>query len=405
MNNDALEQILHDWINEGPERGRVEALERALAATHRTHQVRRWRQPWWPTRGFTTITTFVRPAMAVTAALVIAVVGFTVVPRSGGVGAPQPTPGQLPVSQVQQVWSTDQAVAVTIQRQDPADERRYYWRAVAYDQIGLNGWTVSSPTTSLRQAGTRVLEGLADATNIAGLRSVTFNVTPSDFHAPTILSPGTPVEVDEATRLTYVGVEGYLAMLQRDGGSGPYTITAMAQPPVGADGQLTQAELRVAGAAYPQEIRDLYLHVAPGSIGTNARKLQDKVRAEAASTAPFDLASGIVAELHSPTYTYDTDVRDLDCAALSTAECFATYKRGFCQHFAFTMAVLLRDLGVPARIVEGFRPGTVDRNSGIETIPMSSAHAWVEVYFPGQGWVMFDPTGGNLSQVEPLPPG
>jgi transglutaminase-like putative cysteine protease len=89
---------------------------------------------------------------------------------------------------------------------------------------------------------------------------------------------------------------------------------------------------------------------------------------------------------------------------LSTAECFATYKRGFCQYYATTMAVLLRDMGVPTRIVEGFLPGTIDRDSGTETILLSSAHAWVEVYFPGYGWVMFDPTGGNLSQVEPLPP-
>jgi transglutaminase-like putative cysteine protease len=68
------------------------------------------------------------------------------------------------------------------------------------------------------------------------------------------------------------------------------------------------------------------------------------------------------------------------------------------------MAVLLRDLRVPTRIVAGFLPGTVDGNSGIETIPMSGAHTWVEVYFPGHGWVMFDPTGGGLRQVEPLPP-
>ena len=111
----------------------------------------------------------------------------------------------------------------------------------------------------------------------------------------------------------------------------------------------------------------------------------------------------MVTELHSSTYTYATDVRDLDCATLSTAECFATYKRGFCQYYAATMAVLLRDLGVPTRIAEGFLPGAVDPNTGIETIQLSSAHTWVEVYFPGHGWVMFDPTGGNRSQVEPLP--
>ena len=134
----------------------------------------------------------------------------------------------------------------------------------------------------------------------------------------------------------------------------------MTQPPVGAPGQLTQAELRAAGTRYPQEVKDLYLQMAPGSIGPNARKLEDKVHAEAASSAPFDLASQIVTELQSTAYVYDTDVRGLDCATLSTTECFATYKRGFCQYYAATMAVLLRDMGVPTRIVEGFLPGAID---------------------------------------------
>jgi transglutaminase-like putative cysteine protease len=193
-------------------------------------------------------------------------------------------------------------------------------------------------------------------------------------------------------------------MLERVSGSGPYTVTAVTEPPVSGPGQVTQAELRVAGSQYPQEVRDLYLQVAPGSIGTNARNLANKVRADAASSTPFDLANQIVTELHSPTYTYDTDVRDLDCATLSTVECFATHKRGFCQYYAATMAVLLRDAGVPTRLVDGFLPGTVDAASGSETIPSNSAHTWVEVYFPDHGWVMFDPTGGNLSQVELLPP-
>jgi hypothetical protein len=304
---------------------------------------------------------------------------------------------------VQQIWTTNQGVAMTIQRQDPTDKGRYYWRAVTYDQMDLKGWTWTNSTTIVRQPDTQLFEGLADAVDPAGLHSFTFTVTPGDSHASTIVSPGTPVEVNERTRLTYVGLTGYFAMLERDGGSGSYTVTAMTQPPVGTPGQPTQAELRVAGDAYPQEVKDLYLQVATGSIGTNARKLEDKVRAKAASSAPFDLASQIVTELHSSAYVYATDVRDLDCATLSPAECFATYKRGFCQYYATTMAVLLRDMGVPTRLAEGYLPGAVDPNTGIETIPLSSAHAWVEVYFPGHGWVMFDPTGGNLSQAEPLP--
>jgi transglutaminase-like putative cysteine protease len=122
--------------------------------------------------------------------------------------------------------------------------------------------------------------------------------------------------------------------------------------------------------------------------------------AEAASQAPSDLANQLVTVLHTNEYKYDTDISDLPCNDLSTVECFATYKAGYCQYYAATMAVILRDMGVPTRIAQGFLPGT--REAGIERVPMSSAHAWVEVYFPGYGWVPFDPTGRTLGQVSPL---
>jgi transglutaminase-like putative cysteine protease len=404
--NGTFSRDLERWLDDeaplaGPTGLHEGILERARAIRQRPRWIVSVRGDEFPSRrgafGWSGVL-----RLAVIAAIGVLAVGaalYVVRPAPSSVGNPRPVPN----SQVQQIWTTKQAVAMTIQRQDPTDIGRYYWRAVAYDQIDLKGWTQTNSTTIVRQANTELFVGLADAVDPAGLHSFTFTVTPGDFHGPTILSPGTPVDVNVTTRLTYVGHTGYFAMLERDGGSGSYTVTALTQPPVSTPGQLTQAELRVAGTAYPQEVKDLYLQVAPGSIGINARKLEDKVRAEAASSAPFDLAVQIVTELHTPTYIYATDVRDLDCATLSTAECFATYKRGFCQYYAATMAVLLRDLGVPTRIVEGFLPGEVDPNTGIETIRQSGAHTWVEVYFPGHGWVMFDPTGGNLRQVEPLP--
>jgi transglutaminase superfamily protein len=404
--NGTFGRDLERWLDDeaplaGPTGLHEGILERARAIRQRPGWIVSVRGDEFPSRGGAFGWSGV-PRLAAIAAIGLLAVGvalYLVRPAPSTVG----NPGPLSNSQVQQIWTTNQAEAMTIHRQDPTDKGRYYWRAVTYDQIDLKGWTQTNSTTIVRQPNTQLFEGLADAVDPAGLHTFMFTVTPGDFDGPTIVSPGTPVEVAETTRLTYVGHTGYFALLERVGGSGSYTATALTQPPVSTSGQLTQAELRVAGTAYPQEVKDLYLQVAPGSIGTNARKLEAKVLAEAASSAPFDLASQIVTELHSSTYIYATDVRDLDCATLSTAECFATYKRGFCQYYAATMAVLLRDLGVPTRIAEGFLPGAVDPNTGIETIQLSGAHAWVEVYFPGHGWVMFDPTGGNLSHVEPLP--
>ena len=403
--NGTFDRDLERWLDDeaplaGPTGLHEETIERASAIRQRPGWMVSVRGDAFPSRGSSFgLSAVARLAViAVICVLAVGAVSYLVRPAPFTVG----NPGLLPNPQVQQIWTTDQGVAMTIQRQDPTDKGRYYWRALTYDRIDLKGWTQTNATTIVRQADTQLFAGLADAVDPAGLHAFTFTVTPKEFHGPTILSPGTPVDVNETTRLTYVGT-GYFAMLEADGVSGSYTVTALTQPPVSAQGKLTQAELRVAGTKYPQEVKNFYLQVAPGSIGPNARKLEDKVRAQAASSAPFDLASQIVTELHSPTYIYATDVRDLDCATLSTTECFATYKRGFCQYYAATMAVLLRDLGVPTRIADGFLPGAVDPNTGIETIQLTSAHTWVEVYFPGHGWVMFDPTGGNLSQVEPLP--
>jgi hypothetical protein len=69
------------------------------------------------------------------------------------------------------------------------------------------------------------------------------------------------------------------------------------------------------------------------------------------------------------------------------------------------MAILLRKAGVPTRLVEGFLPGDPDPATGNEEIFTSSAHAWVEVYFPGYGWQVFDPTGGGLARTPTLPEG
>ena len=304
-------------------------------------------------------------------------------------------------TQVQQVWTTDRGTAVTIHR-DPTDKGVYYWRAVTYDEIDLKGWSQTDSTTIVRPAGSSIFDKMADDPVPKGLHSFTFTVVPADagFHGSTILSPGTPTQVQESSRLTTVGA-GFYATLDRDGGNGPYQVTALTQVAGDDPGQLNEAVLRAAGTDYPQEVKDLYLQKADGAIGPYAMRLENKVVAEAASNTPYDIAHEMVTVLQDPAnFQYDTDVRDLDCATVSTVECFATFHKGFCQYYAATMAVLLRDRGVPARIVEGFLPGSLDRNSGNETIQFSSAHAWVEVYFPGVGWYMFDPTGGNLSQVD-----
>jgi len=150
-----------------------------------------------------------------------------------------------------------------------------------------------------------------------------------------------------------------------------------------------------------------YLSYPTNAMGPEAKRLlgdlQARVKASGRTT-PYDVATMVVNELHKSTYRYDTNVTGVCDRAQSIVECFAVNKVGFCEHFATTMVILLRAQGIPARLVEGFLPGTVDVATGRELIRTDGAHAWVEVYFPGIGWYLFDPTGG-LDSTEAIPVG
>ena len=65
---------------------------------------------------------------------------------------------------------------------------------------------------------------------------------------------------------------------------------------------------------------------------------------------------------------------------------------GYCQQFSGAMALMLRMVGIPARVVAGFSPGSFNRDTGEYRVRDLDAHSWVEVYFTGIGWVPFDPT-------------
>jgi hypothetical protein len=98
----------------------------------------------------------------------------------------------------------------------------------------------------------------------------------------------------------------------------------------------------------------------------------------------------------SGVFQYDeTPPQSVDVPPL---EAFVTRTRlGYCQHFAGAMALMLRYLGIPARVAAGFTSGTYDRSKHEWTVTDHDAHTWVEAWFPRYGWLPFDPTPGRGS--------
>ena len=74
-------------------------------------------------------------------------------------------------------------------------------------------------------------------------------------------------------------------------------------------------------------------------------------------------------------------------------------KRGHCEYFASSMAVMLRAIGIPSRIVNGFRNGEFNDLTGNYIVRARNAHTWVEAYMPDAGWVSFDPTPAGLAEL------
>ena len=146
------------------------------------------------------------------------------------------------------------------------------------------------------------------------------------------------------------------------------------------------AALRGSTGTYPPEIAEAYLQLP--EVDPRVVILAHEVSDGASSN--YDKALALENHLRNQ-YGYT-----LQLPARTYRDPLANFlferKQGHCEYFASAMAVMLRVLGVPSRIVNGFRGGEFNDLSGQYIVRARDAHSWVEAYFPGHGWVSFDPT-------------
>src|SRR5215211_1463574 len=147
-------------------------------------------------------------------------------------------------------------------------------------------------------------------------------------------------------------------------------------------------QLRSAGTVYPGEIADRYTQLPPTGL---ERTRQLAGRLTEGTTNPYDAVLKMNQYLKT-TYPYDLSIppqsQDMDAVEYFLFE----QKRGYCEQFSSSLAVMARSLGIPARVATGYDPGEYNPFTGYYEVRASDAHAWVEVYFPGYGWSTFDPT-------------
>ena len=153
-------------------------------------------------------------------------------------------------------------------------------------------------------------------------------------------------------------------------------------------------EARSAGTDYPPEIREIYLQLPP-ELNPRIPGLAQQITAGANN--PYDKAIALESYLRG-NFAYTLNLTGEPGADPLAHFLFET-KAGHCEYFASAMTVMLRTLGIPSREVNGFLPGEYNDVAGDYIVRESDAHSWVEAYFPGSGWVTFDPTPAAGEQV------
>jgi transglutaminase-like putative cysteine protease len=265
--------------------------------------------------------------------------------------------------------------------QPPSSSSRYYWRGRVYDTYGNGDWASSIASNLDFDPGSGNLR-LPDT---QGRSQAQFRFTMQFPTQSLIYSPAEPVWLDRPAyvQITPLGtglddVLSWQAKRSISQGS-QYQVRAVIGNPGVPD-------LRAAGTDYPAWVRTRYLQV-PNSIRGELQALAERVTA--GQPTPYDKAAAVTSYLRI-NLQYVTTVPPAPEGRDPIEWVLFDYKKGFCNYYASAEVLMLRTLGVPARLAVGFAQGQLV--NGTYVVRRQDAHAWPEVFFPGLGWVEFEPT-------------
>jgi protein-glutamine gamma-glutamyltransferase len=151
-------------------------------------------------------------------------------------------------------------------------------------------------------------------------------------------------------------------------------------------------QLRVAGDYLPQ-FALAYLQTPRAGLDPRIPRLAAQITSSASNS--YDKAVAVERYLKTH-YGYTLQLPRSEVAD-PLANFLFERKQGHCEYFASSMAVMLRTLRIPARVVNGFRSDEFNDLTGNYVVRAKNAHSWVEAFFPGYGWVTFDPTPSGAS--------
>jgi hypothetical protein len=276
---------------------------------------------------------------------------------------------------------TDSSVVMRVHLPDEVQPDRLpnlRWRGVVLDTFDGEAWSVRHPrhTRLVRPNAGGFDVGLLRGTGRFLRQEVFLEPIASEavFAAPRVLRVAMPASVVAMDDMDAVSVSSLGARLR-------YSVESELEAPVAAGEPLARPVLPL---NVLQLERYLQLPTLAPAIPALARQVADG-RGDHA-----EIAARVETFLRGQ-FRYSLDIERV--SQLDPLQEFLFVRRsGHCEYFAAAMAVMLRTLGVPARVVNGFQRGEWNPYGQYFIVRYSDAHSWVEAYLPGAGWVTFDPT-------------
>ncbi len=259
----------------------------------------------------------------------------------------------------------------------------FYWRSASYDIYTGQGWMTSPTTRQELRANHELLSTAPPGWQWTRLRIQPANLSERQlFHAGELASASVRFAIDARPSNPETLPDLYSATLLDSFSAAGYRVDSIIL-------QTGQAQLRAAGDEYPEWVRQRYLQLPPD---LPERLVELAVNITSQALTPFDRALALEGYLRQFSYTLDVPIppQDQDVADYFLFD----LQQGYCDYYATSMAVLGRIAGLPTRLVIGYAQGTFDPQRGSFLVSQAEAHSWVEVYFPGLGWAIFEPTAG-----------
>ncbi|MGY1639483.1 transglutaminaseTgpA domain-containing protein, partial [Geodermatophilus sp. SYSU D00742] len=267
-----------------------------------------------------------------------------------------------------------------------------YLRVVALEVYDAeDGWSVGNLDGETAVADDSELAPLPGRRDGRAVDALVTALGHEDVYLPLLYSP-VSVSVTDAPRWRFD--PGTATVFGRDVSTAGRTWSVVAQEPRPSPEELAAAE------PLPADFPVSQRYTALPPLDPAATDLVTSLTAGLSS--PYERVRAIYGHFTDPASGYAYSLSTAPGTSGDDLVDFLRLRRGYCEQYAGAMATLVRAAGVPARVVLGYTPGTVQPD-GSRLVTSDDAHAWVEAYFDDLGWIPFDPTPIDVDRAVELP--